>query len=420
MHTVLNGAPWLRAMARIFDENGGELYVVGGGVRNPLMGLPLSDVDVCGPMRPEDVCRICEGTEVRAHLRAAHFGTVELHIEDETGRHMAEYTTWREDSYRCGHKPESVKFTTDIRVDARRRDFSVNALYRRVHDGWVEDVIDPTGGLAHLEQGILHTVTEDPDQVLKDDGLRILRAARFQAEMDLLPTEELMRSLRKYAHLLREIAPERLRDELHKTLMADLRYPQLNRKYPATQMGLTTIHAIGAWPVLFADMPWDEQAVHALKDFSGTLAQRMAMLLRTASPEEAERAMLWMRFSQKDASQTALYLRAMQQPDAPVRTLADFGMEAITTAEAIFHALRDGEQAQLAHSAMEKLRGKPLSLKELAVSGSDLKPVFAQKNRPMKEMGQVLDQLWTGVLTGALPNEKEALLEAVNRFGSPV
>ena len=75
MHTVLHGAPWLSAMARIFDENGGELYVVGGGVRNPLMGLPLSDVDVCGPLRPEDVCRICEGTPVHAHLRAAHRAT---------------------------------------------------------------------------------------------------------------------------------------------------------------------------------------------------------------------------------------------------------------------------------------------------------------------------------------------------------
>lgn len=412
MHTVLNGAPWLRAMARIFDENGGELYVVGGGVRNPLMGLPLSDVDVCGPLRPEDVCRICEGTEVRAHLRAAHFGTVELHIEDETGRHMAEYTTWREDSYRCGHKPESVKFTNDIRVDARRRDFSVNALYRRVHDGWVEDVIDPTGGLAHLEQGILHTVTEDPDQVLKDDGLRILRAARFQAEMDLQPTEELMQSLRKYAHLLREIAPERLRDELHKTLMADLRYPQLNRKYPATQMGLTTIQAIGAWPVLFAGLPWDEQAVHALKDFPGTLAQRMAMLLRTASPEEAERAMLWMRFSQKDALETAGILRAMQRPDAPVRTLADFGTEALKTAAAIWEAMGESAQAQQVQSALGKLRGKPLSLKELAVNGRDLQPLLVRHNRPMKEMGRLLDELWTAVLENRLPNEPEALLSA--------
>ena len=74
------------------------------------MGLPLSDVDMCGPARPERVMALCEGTQVRAVLRAAHFGTVELHVTDEDGvRHMAEYTTFREDSYRCGHRPDAVR-----------------------------------------------------------------------------------------------------------------------------------------------------------------------------------------------------------------------------------------------------------------------------------------------------------------------
>ena len=130
-----------RAMAfglwRAFLSGRGKpVYLVGGAVRNPLMGLPLSDVDMCGPARPERVMALCEGTQVRAVLRAAHFGTVELHVTDECGvRHMAEYTTFREDSYRCGHRPDAVRFTADIGVDARRRDFSVNALYRRLYDG---------------------------------------------------------------------------------------------------------------------------------------------------------------------------------------------------------------------------------------------------------------------------------------------
>ena len=125
-------------------------------------------VDMCGPARPERVMALCEGTQVRAVLRAAHFGTVELHVTDECGvRHMAEYTTFREDSYRCGHRPDAVRFTTDIGVDARRRDFSVNALYRRLYDGELGPVIDPTGGQKHLEQGVLHTVTPDPDRVLR-------------------------------------------------------------------------------------------------------------------------------------------------------------------------------------------------------------------------------------------------------------
>ena len=130
MSDAMTGAPWLSTLARVFEQAGAALYLVGGAVRNPLMGLPLSDIDVCGPARPEAVVALCEGTPVQARLRAAHFGTVELHLTDETGVHrMAEYTTWREDSYRCGHRPDSVRFTTDIAVDSLRRDFSVNALY---------------------------------------------------------------------------------------------------------------------------------------------------------------------------------------------------------------------------------------------------------------------------------------------------
>ena len=119
MQHVLHSAPWLSAMARVFDRADAPLYVVGGGVRNPLMGLDMSDADVCGPLLPEEVCRICEGTEVRTRIRAAALGTVELYVTDENGvEQMAEYTAWRQDVYDGGHTPSAVRFTTDIAVDA--------------------------------------------------------------------------------------------------------------------------------------------------------------------------------------------------------------------------------------------------------------------------------------------------------------
>ena len=412
MSNALTGAPWLTAMARVFDNAGAELYIVGGASRNPLMELPLSDIDVCGPARPEDVCAFCEETEIRAHLRAAHFGTVELHMTDENGKHqMAEYTTWREDSYRCGHKPESVKFTNDIRVDSLRRDFSVNALYRRVRPDHLEAVIDPTGGLTHLRQGVLHTVTHDPDHVLGDDGLRILRAARFQAELDLLPTPELMESLARNAHLLKDIACERLRDELQKVLMADLRYPTLKRRFPATFSGLSTIQQIGAWPYLFNGIVYDEAAAAALRDLDvPTLPARMALLMRGADPAAVAECMQRMHFSAKETEQAKTYVTALQHMDAPLFELVKLGCDALETALRIFRALGDESGVQAAQTVLKKLEGKPLSLKELAVSGNDLKPLFAAQNRPMREMGRVLDQLWQAVIEADYPNEREALL----------
>lgn len=413
MSNALIGAPWLRAMARVFDNAGAELYIVGGAVRNPLMNLPLSDIDVCGPARPEAVCAFCEGTEIRAHLRAAHFGTVELHITDENGKHqMAEYTTWREDSYRCGHKPDSVKFTNDIQVDSKRRDFSVNALYRRVRPDHLEDVIDPTGGLAHLNQGVLHTVTPDPDHVLGDDGLRILRAARFQAELDLEPTSALMESLARNAHLLGDIACERLRDELQKVLMADLRYPMLKRRFSATFSGLSTIHQIGAWTYLFGDIAYDEAAAAALRSFAvPALPARMALLMRRADPAKVSECMQRMRFSAKETAMAQSYVTAIQTvSSAPLFQLVKLGRDALETALEAFRALGDETGIQAAQNVLQKLAGKPMSLKELAVSGNDLKPIFVQRNRPMREMGEVLNQLWRTVIEEECINEREALL----------
>lgn len=412
MMSALIGAPWLSAMARVFDNAGAELYIVGGAVRNPLMGLPLSDIDVCGPARPEAVMEFCAGTCIHTVLRAAHFGTVELHITDENGqRHMAEYTTWREDSYRCGHRPDSVKFTDDINVDSVRRDFSVNALYRRVHDGCLEDVIDPTGGLAHLKAGILHTVTPDPDRVLGDDGLRILRAARFQAELDLQPTDALMESLRKNAHLLGDIASERLRDEIQKVLMADLRYPTLKRRFSATYSALSTIHQIGAWPFLFGGIAYDEPAARALARFAvPTLSARMALLLRWADPVKAGECLQRMRFSVKETHFAQSVITAMQSMDAPLFALVKLGREALETALQAFMALNDTVGMQAAQTVLHKLEGKPMTLRELAVTGDDLKPIFQHNSRPMREMGQVLNALWQAVIENDIPNQRGALL----------
>ena len=413
MMSALSGAPWLTAMARVFDKAGAELYIVGGAVRNPLMGLPISDIDVCGPARAEEVCAFCEGTPVRARMRAAAFGTVELYVTDENGvEQMAEYTTWREDSYLAGHRPDAVQFTTDIRVDAIRRDFSVNAMYRRVRPHGLEDVIDPTGGLEHLKNGVLHTVARDPDRVLGNDGQRILRGVRFQAELDLKPTDEMLASCKRYVHLLRDITGERMRDELQKVMMADLRYPMLKRRYPATFSGLESIHQVGAWPYLFGDIAWDEQAAKALQSFSvPALSARMALLLHRADPDQAAQALKRMHFPAADVNQTRLYMAAIQRiGSAPKMELAKLGLDALETALAALQALGDESGAQTAQRVLDDLRPKPLSVRELAVTGSDLKPVFARQDRPLREMGDVLNALWNAVLEDEIPNEHSALM----------
>lgn len=422
---ALQGAPWLCAMARVFERGNAPLYIVGGAVRNPLMGLPLSDVDVCGPLRPEAVVQLCEGTEIGARLRAAHFGTVELYAQDERGaRHMAEYTTFREDSYRCGHRPESVRFTTDIAVDALRRDFSVNALYRRVFSDGLGEVVDPTGGMTHLRQGVLHTVTANPDQVLSDDGLRILRAARFQAELDLRPTEALRASLARHAHLLGEIACERLRDELQKVLLADLRYPMLKRRAPATLSGLDTIDAIGAWPQLMDGAAYDARAAEALFRLSvpeglSPLAGRMALLLRRAGSAAVRGVMGRLRFSARETEQAAMLVDALAKLEAGSMGAfegARAGICTLSFASAAFEALYSTDAKMRTKALLEGLLVAPLSLRELAVNGSDLLPLVLGRGVPRSSMGGLLTELWRRTVENGVPNERAALMAEAEKM----
>ena len=419
---MLSEARWIHRAAAVFQRAQVPLYIVGGAVRNPLMGLPISDVDVCGPARPETILALCEGTEIRARLRAAHFGTVELHLTDEDGvRHMAEYTTFREDSYRCGHKPDSVRFTENIDVDALRRDFSVNALYRQVHPNGLGPVIDPTGGLAHLRESVLHTVTADPDQVLKDDGLRILRAARFQAELDLQPTPALLDSLTRYAPLLREIAPERLREELQKTLLADWRYPQLVRRKPGSESGLNTLCRVGAWPWLMENLPCREEnrrAMGTLQPVEGLspVSLRLALLLAGTPGKDAAAVMDRLRFSRREVDETVRLLDAYSQALAgttgPVWA-ARTGLVRLRGVSALLRALCHFETAGVLDALACRMleRRLPLTLRELAVHGGDLAPLIREKNAPASVTGLLLEALWDAVLREEAPNQKEALLK---------
>lgn len=427
MRGALTAAPWLGTLARVFDGAGAALYLVGGAVRNPLMGLPLSDVDVCGPERPERVMALCEGTPVTAVLRAAHFGTVELHCTDGEGRRvMAEYTTFREDSYRCGHKPEAVRFTTDIRVDALRRDFSVNALYRRLHEGALGPVIDPTGGLEHLRLGVLHTVTPDPDQVLKDDGLRVLRAARFQAELDLRPTEALKAGLTRRASLLSQIVRERLRDEWQKILMADLRYPELKRRSPASLSGLETLEAIGALPWLIPALPFDLKSAEALNRLEAPegappLPLRTALLFNRAEAETVEAWMADYRFSQRDGAETLRLLQTVQaarQGGLNAVAAVKAGQAALRGAEAILAALGENEPASRLRALCTRLYqlNAPWDLRALAVHGNDLLPLLKARRQSPACLGALLNALWQAVLLEKLPNRREALLSAAESW----
>lgn len=223
MPAKLSIPEFLLPLADAFARWGQPVYLVGGYVRNRLLGLPVSDLDACGPAQPQQVVDFLSGQGFTVVPRAMDFGTVEIHLPSPLGRQIVEYTTLRQDSYRPGggHRPECVTFTEDLTLDAKRRDFTLNAIYAHMGTG---ELLDPLGGLEHLRQGLLVTA-DQPGVIFSQDGLRLMRAVRFACQLGMRIDSASWQALVDYRDNLADVKAERIQAEFSKILLSDDAYP---------------------------------------------------------------------------------------------------------------------------------------------------------------------------------------------------
>jgi tRNA nucleotidyltransferase (CCA-adding enzyme) len=232
-------------LSETFFKKGFKLYLVGGYVRNMSLSLSGGDFDVCSFALPEEAALFLYEAGFTIIEKAPELGTIEIHFKHGGRKLVFEHTTFRRDFYPEGgeHRPKSVEFTKNIDEDAARRDFTVNALYLDIKTG---KITDPTKkGLSDLKERIIRAAASDPDITIRDDGLRIMRMARFAAELDFSISSDLLECASKRAYLLKDISAERKRDELKKTLMADTKYTQPGNK-SAPEKGLMILKDTGA------------------------------------------------------------------------------------------------------------------------------------------------------------------------------
>lgn len=229
-------------LSRLFKEADAQLYAVGGQIRNPLLGLPVSDRDICSALPPEKVIALCAEKGIKYIPQGIAYGTVALLLEGESYEH----TTFRSDSYGAGgaHKPETVSFGTSYKQDAMRRDFTVNALYAAIPENAEDNisVLDPTGrGLDDLNTRIIRASSDDPALILRDDALRILRLVRFACELGFECDEATFAAAKRFAGGLADISAERIRQEFDKILLSDLRYDLGAERTGAERTGLERV-----------------------------------------------------------------------------------------------------------------------------------------------------------------------------------
>jgi poly(A) polymerase len=215
----------LAPLAERFASAGHQLYLVGGAVRDLLLGEHGDDLDfdLATDARPPDIKRCLDGWAKAIWEQGERFGTIGAIRRSADGTERTyEITTFRSESYVDDSRKPHVTFSGRIEDDLARRDFTINAIALSVTtpDGARPVLVDPFGGAADLAQRLLRTPLA-PEVSFGDDPLRMLRAARFIARFGLQPDDTLVDAVVKSARRLEIVSAERIRDELDKLMVVD-------------------------------------------------------------------------------------------------------------------------------------------------------------------------------------------------------
>ncbi len=212
----------LRPLAERFRAAGHRLYLVGGTVRDLLVGREAgADIDATTDARPPEIKAVLAGWADALWTQGERFGTIGA---QHRGRPY-EITTHRAEAYAPESRKPEVVFADAVETDLSRRDFTVNAMALELTSP-SPSLVDPFGGAADLAAGVLRTPLS-PEESFSDDPLRMLRAARFLAGYHLQPVPELTAAVTAMHHRLSIVSAERIRDELDKLIVVDRPGPGL-------------------------------------------------------------------------------------------------------------------------------------------------------------------------------------------------
>jgi len=391
----------VRILQRL-EEHGFEAYFVGGCVRDWLLGRTVHDIDICTNAHPGDVISLFPD-HVPTGLK---HGTVSVKMEGK----LFEVTTFRtEGKYEDYRRPKDVRFVSDLKLDLQRRDFTINAIAMDLR----KNLHDPFHGRQDLAARLIRAVG-DPGERFREDALRLLRAARFAAQLNFRIEGRTLAAMQEAAPLLGRIAVERVREELNK--MLDSAYPQRGFEI------VRETHLLCALPwlsELFANACAESWRLIHLR----TLAQKWALFFFAARCSAAEARMVCeqLRMSKRDTNEIGLFVECLQelkpQWDKPEKIgwgklLVQRGFDVCANLDTLLQACwwrqRDGRSTRELERTYREMPVK--TEKELAVNGRDLQK--ALDKQPGEWIARVLKHLLEQTALHGLPNEREILMEA--------
>jgi len=390
-------------------SHGYEAFIVGGCVRDAVLGRIPGDWDITTSAKPEQVKEIF-GKTVDTGLK---HGTVTI-IKHGSGY---EVTTYRIDGeYLDGRHPETVEFTPDLREDLKRRDFTINAMAYSHETG----IVDEFEGMEDLKRRVIRCVGCAKDR-FTEDALRILRAVRFAAQLDFVIENETYKAIAEIAPNLVHVSKERIQVELTKLLLSD--HPEKIWMVDAT--GIAEYVTPGFTEVFERELE-SRSSRDLLKEcWAGIAAlpadksHRWAGFLRHMMPEQAVKILRGLKLDNDTIGNVKNMITAFQAPLAVDKVEIRRLLSRVTEYQflgAMQLKKLDGDETvpgilQLFEEIKEA--GDCVSLKQLAVNGGDLLAKGLEKG---KQIGDGLMYLLNLVLEKPELNKKDILLEKINQF----
>ena len=421
---------------RALEAAGYEAYLVGGCVRDDLMGIPPHDYDITTNALPEDIKRVFSGCHLV--LDGEKHGTVSPVI----GGSMIEITTFRADgAYSDGRHPDEVHFSSRLSDDLCRRDFTVNAM------AWSErtGLVDLFGGAVDLEHGCLRAVGE-PRERFQEDALRILRGMRFASRLGFALEENTAKAMHDLAPRLEQISRERVFTELTGVLQGehamsvlsdfhDVLFtvvPELFPLYMCPQKSVYhiydvwehTLHVVDAirprtavltWSALLHDCGKPQTRMRDRKGYDhypqhqaagARLAERILLSLKVSNAFLKDVCTLVTYHDDKVDAQTAKLLMYKVGPERFESLVS------LRRADLLAHAPRVMKELSALDDAMDRYRlaverHECVSLKELAVNGDDMMALGYRG----PEIREALENLLQAVLKDEIKNERDPLMQ---------
>ena len=378
------------------NENGYEAYVVGGCVRDMILGREPGDWDITTSALPEQVKQVFR----RTVDTGIQHGTVTVMMGDEG----YEVTTYRIDGeYADGRHPDSVTFPPSLTEDLKRRDFTVNAMAYNGNTG----LVDEFGGMEDLDRGIIRCVGEPMDR-FSEDALRILRAIRFSAQLGFAIEGRTYEAIRAIAPNMVHVSKERIQAELTKLLLS----PHPGHISMVYETGISPYVSETFHKVPLLGMPSVPAQVPPVRHM------RWAAFLRKCMPDEAVKILKDLKLDNDTINRVRTLISWQDYglgPDKYSIRIAMSRMEPDLFDDLLEFRMclsEAGARQDLGHTALlvDEIRraGDCISLKTLAVGGND---IIKAGIRPGREVGLTLARLLEMVLEDPARNTKEYLLQ---------